>query len=151
MKTDPKVLQNEIHAAAEIIASAKRTALEYFRRKVEIDLKGDESPVTVADLQIERETRAILARHFPGHSIMGEEYGAGDLTNDHVWVIDPIDGTRSFISGHPLFGFLLAYVCKGQSNLGVVSMPALNEDYIGQRGLGLLSMDSRSVFRQKPR
>jgi len=123
-------------AAAEITSAAKDTALGFFRGSVEIDIKVDESPVTIADLQIEREARDILARHFPSHSILGEEYGAGDLTNDDVWIIDPIDGTRSFISGHPLFGFLLAYVNQGRSDLGVVSMPALNEEYVGQRGQG---------------
>ncbi|MBT6458958.1 MAG: inositol monophosphatase, partial [Planctomycetaceae bacterium] len=63
-------------------------------------------------------------------------YGAGDLTAENVWVVDPIDGTRSFISGHPLFGFLLAHMKSGQCEFGMISMPALDEQYVGQRGKG---------------
>lgn len=99
-------------------------------------MKSDESPVTVVDKQIEREARDLIASLYPGHSILGEEYGSGDLTKDHVWVIDPIDGTRSFVSSHPLYGFLLAHMHRGQCELGMISMPELNERYIGQRGMG---------------
>ena len=91
----------------EISQTASVTALTFFRNKLNIDLKGDESPVTAADLEIERQARDILAKNFPDHEILGEEFGAGDLSKENIWVIDPIDGTRSFISGHPLFGFLL--------------------------------------------
>jgi len=94
--------------ANRLADKAATTSSSYFRAGVDIDLKGDESPVTIADKQIEREARDHLEKAFPGHAILGEEYGSGDLSNDHVWIIDPIDGTRSFISGHPLYGFLLA-------------------------------------------
>lgn len=115
---------------------AAKTASSYFRLGVDIDFKSDDSPVTVADRQIEREARDHLAKFFPGHAILGEEYGSGDLSNDHVWVIDPIDGTRSFISGNPLYGFLLAHMHKGQCELGLISMPELKEIYLGQKGKG---------------
>lgn len=122
--------------ANEISQMAAKTAMTFFRKKLDINLKGDESPVTVADIQIEKEARKILVTNFPDHAILGEEFGSGDLSKEHVWVIDPIDGTRSFISGHPLFGFLLAYMRSGEGLLGVVSMPALGEFYIGQPGHG---------------
>ncbi len=122
--------------AKEITHIAAETAMQYYRGALEIDLKSDESPVTVADKQIEMEVRDLLAIRYPSHAILGEEFGSGDLSVDHVWVIDPIDGTRSFISGHPLFGFLLAHLINGIPSLGIISMPALNEIYIGSRGEG---------------
>jgi len=122
--------------AHRLADQAAEVSSSYFRGGLEIDLKGDDSPVTLADRQIEREVREALAKAYPDHAILGEEYGAGDLTNDHVWVVDPIDGTRSFISGQPLYGFLLAHMEKGRSVFGMISMPELNERYIGQVGRG---------------
>ncbi len=125
-----------IGTAKFLADNAAMTALSYFRQGVDIDFKGDDSPVTIADKQIEREVRDELAKRFPDHSILGEEYGSGDLTAENVWVVDPIDGTRSFISGHPLFGFLLAHMKLGQCEMGMISMPALEEQYVGQKGKG---------------
>ena len=122
--------------ASEIQKEAATTALRHFRSRLSIDLKPDASPVTVADLAIERAAKARIRARFPDHEILGEEYGAGDLSKDHIWVIDPIDGTRSFISGHPAFGFLLAYYEKQRNRLSMISMPALNEVFIGQPGQG---------------
>ncbi len=122
--------------ANELAHAAAATALRYFRHALDIELKGDESPVTLADKDIERQARDLLEQRFPDHSILGEEYGAGDLSADHVWIIDPIDGTRSFIGGHPLFGFLLAHMASGDPSLGVISMPALDELYVGRKGEG---------------
>lgn len=125
-----------LETANEIQREAAATALKYFRSHLSVDLKPDASPVTVADLTIERNAKTRIRARFPDHEILGEEYGAGDLSKDHIWVIDPIDGTRSFISGHPAFGFLLAYYQRGRNRLSMVSMPALNEVFIGQPGRG---------------
>lgn len=125
-----------LQTANKLADQAAKTSASYFRAGIDIDLKGDESPVTIADKQIEREARDILEKSYPDHSILGEEYGSGDLTNDNVWIIDPIDGTRSFISGHPLYGFLLAHMDRGSCALGMISMPELNERYVGQKGKG---------------
>lgn len=128
-------MNDEILATAnEISQIAAETALSYFRKTLDVSLKGDYSPVTAADIQIEQEARDLLGRQFPEHSILGEEFGAGDMSKEHVWVIDPIDGTRSFISGHSLFGFLLAYLKGGVSQLCVVSIPVLGERYVGRLG-----------------
>lgn len=137
--------------ANEISRVAGETALSFFRNKLDIDLKSDESPVTAADLKIERQARDIIEKNFPNHEILGEEFGVGDLTKEDIWVIDPIDGTRSFISGHPLFGFLLAYVKNGQSQIGIVSMPALGERFVGQKGKGatLNSLEIRSSTKTR--
>lgn len=125
-----------LETAGAIQRMAAETALKHFRSPVAIDRKADESPVTAADFAIERDARARIQYAFPDHEILGEEFGAGDLTRDHVWVIDPIDGTRSFISGHPAFGFLLAYLEKGETLYSVISMPALDEVFVGQVGRG---------------
>lgn len=132
-------MTDEIFATAmEITEGAAATALAHFRKDISVDVKSDESPVTAADLQIETEVRAIIEASFPDHAILGEEFGAGDLSNDHVWVVDPIDGTRSFISGNPMFGFLLAYLECGRNVVSVVCMPFLKERFIGRIGKGAI-------------
>jgi inositol-phosphate phosphatase / L-galactose 1-phosphate phosphatase / histidinol-phosphatase len=123
-----------LSVAMDIQREAAETALKYFRQGITTDLKSDKSPVTAADLAIERNARTRIEAAFPDHEILGEEFGAGDLTKNNIWVIDPIDGTRSFISGHPAFGFLLAYLEGGVNRLSIVGMPALNELFIGQAG-----------------
>src|SRR3546814_5130570 len=84
------------------------TPRAYFRAGSAIEQKADESPVTAADRETEAKLRAVIASRFPGHGILGEEYGGERLEQDIVWVVDPIDGTKSFISGSPLFGMLVA-------------------------------------------
>ncbi|MEO0980941.1 MAG: inositol monophosphatase family protein, partial [Pseudomonadota bacterium] len=109
-------------------------SLSHFRCDPEIETKADESPVTLADKATERALRTSLQQHFPDEAIFGEEYGqTGEGTA--MWIIDPIDGTRSFIAGLPLFGMLLGYLEEGQAKLGVIRMPALGEVYAGGEGL----------------
>lgn len=122
--------------AAEIAQRAAEAARGYFRGQLGVEFKSDESPVTQADKGVEAVVRAYLAEHFPEDGIFGEEQGAEGLNRDQVWIIDPIDGTRSFLSGHPLFGFLLGLLVKGEPALGVIGMPALDECLLGVRGEG---------------
>ncbi|MFV0513257.1 MAG: inositol monophosphatase family protein [Jhaorihella sp.] len=122
--------------ATAIARSAGEVAMAHFRTPLQIDAKADESPVTRADRETEAHIRAALAREFPGHGILGEEYGVSGSLEGDTWVIDPIDGTRSFITGNPLFGLLMAYLSGGVPRLGLVHMPALGETYIGASGLG---------------
>ena len=122
--------------ALKTVDAASVTAMSYFRQQLEIETKGDESPVTVADKNVEAQIRAALTAAYPDFGILGEEFGSEQMDADTFWVIDPIDGTRSFISGMPLFGMLLGLVDKGKPVLGVVAMPALDEVYIGQAGVG---------------
>lgn len=124
-----------IHAA-KIAEIASDAALGYFRGRLGIEFKDDESPVTQADKGVETAVRNYLSEHFPNDGIFGEEHGFEGASQDNIWVIDPIDGTRSFLSGHPLFGFLLAYLIKGTPEIGVIGMPALGETLIGHRGHG---------------
>ena len=110
-------------------------ARQYFRQPTKVSFKTDESPVTVIDQLIESELKKAISAKYPEDGILGEESGTDGETNHNLWVIDPIDGTRSFVSGNPLFGMLLAYVQAGVPAVGVISMPMLNEVYSGGVGL----------------
>lgn len=120
----------------QISKIASATALSFFRRPLGLEFKTDESPVTQADKAVETDVRSYLAEHFPKDGIFGEEQGFVGQNRERIWVIDPIDGTRSFLSGHPLFGFLLCQLIKGVPEVGMICMPALGECLIGERGHG---------------
>ncbi len=122
--------------AVAIAEEASRVPMAYFRHPLELAAKADESPVTIADRETERLIRDRIAEAFPGDGIFGEEYGRADGSTGALWIIDPIDGTRSFITGSPLFGMLLARLRGGVAQLGVVRMPALGETFAGAPGLG---------------
>lgn len=124
-----------LQAAIEITEAAARVSLARFRTTLDVDTKDDLSPVTLADRETEAVIRDALARRFPGDAILGEEFGRSDGGTDRrMWIIDPIDGTRSFIAGLPLFGMLLGLVEHGRPVLGVIRMPALGEVYAGAVG-----------------
>jgi histidinol phosphatase-like enzyme (inositol monophosphatase family) len=122
-------------AAAEAVADAAGAVIRpYFRRGVTADLKSDDSPVTIADRSAEQAMRAVLAESCPGHGIIGEEFGASDQLGGLCWVLDPIDGTRAFITGRPVFGTLVALLEDGVPILGVIDQPVTGERWIGVRG-----------------
>ncbi len=126
----------DVAGIVAIIDDAAQTAMGFFRHTLEIETKGDESPVTVADKTVETRIRAALQAAYPDFGILGEEFGAAGTDREAYWVVDPIDGTRSFISGLPLFGMLLGLVRRGEPELGIVAMPALGEVFVGQKGKG---------------
>lgn len=128
-------LQGRLEAAREIAAAASAVALAHFRLPLDVSSKSDESPVTLADQETETAIRAALLAAFPGETIFGEEFGQTGTQSD-MWIVDPIDGTRSFITGLPLFGMLLGYISDDTPQLGVINMPALGELYAGARGIG---------------
>lgn len=138
----PQSISNEIHGFvpfANVLADvAKVISCKYFRQKFDVELKVDASPVTIADREVEAAMRELILAKFPDHGIYGEEYGASGSSNKYVWVIDPIDGTKSFISGVPLFGTLIALLENGSPVLGVIDMPILGERWIGGRGMPTL-------------
>jgi len=98
--------------------------MQYFRKSVSFDIKPDDSPVTIADREIEQAIRILLGDRFPGHAIYGEEQGQSSGEGG-TWVIDPIDGTKSFLLGNPLFGCLVGFVEDGAVQAGGLAMPAL--------------------------
>jgi inositol-phosphate phosphatase/L-galactose 1-phosphate phosphatase/histidinol-phosphatase len=131
--------RDELVAFAENLADAARPiAQRYFRSPLTVEDKQDHSPVTVADREIERRLRELIKVRYPGHGIFGEEEGGADLDNAHLWVVDPIDGTKSFISGMPTFGTLVAFVSAEAPRVGVIDMPALDERWTGADGVPTL-------------
>ena len=106
----------------------------YFRQPLWVDDKPDLSPVTIADRAAEAAMRQLIAARFPDHGIIGEEFGAERESAEYVWVLDPIDGTKSFISGVPLFGTLIALAYRGRPIIGIIDQPVLRERWIGAEG-----------------
>lgn len=107
--------------------------LPHFRVPTQIDSKGGKrfDPVTIADRNAEKAIRAAIAEMFPAHGIIGEEFGNSDEDAEYVWVIDPIDGTRSFVAGLPIWGVLIGLLEQGLPVLGAMSQPFTGERYGG--------------------
>jgi histidinol phosphatase-like enzyme (inositol monophosphatase family) len=121
---------------AQRLADAARSILQnYYRKPIPVDAKSDASPVTQADRDAESAMRDILKRAAPDHGIVGEEFGSENADAEFVWVLDPLDGTRAFISGKPTFGTLIGLAHKGVPVLGVIDMPILNERWVGGHGM----------------
>jgi inositol-phosphate phosphatase/L-galactose 1-phosphate phosphatase/histidinol-phosphatase len=123
---------NEFVKFANLLAdSASQTSMKYFRKKLEVDNKDDESPVTIADKETEKIIRDEIRKNFPNHGILGEEYENENLESEFIWVIDPIDGTRSYIAGHKDFGNLISLLHNNQPIIGIINCPAHNERWLG--------------------
>ena len=124
-------MQQFLNTILEITDRAEDIPKRHFRQSLDIEHKGDDSPVTLADRDCEAFIRKALTRAFPDHSVLGEEFGLEDKGGEYLWIIDPIDGTRSFISGMPLYSLLVALLQNGVPKLGVVRMPELDEVFAG--------------------
>ncbi len=111
----------------------------YFRTNISIENKPDESPVTIADKSAEEKMREIIMKEFPAHGIIGEEFGNHNEGAEYQWVLDPIDGTKSFICGTVTFGTLIALTKNGQPILGVINQPVLKEFLIGDNSIAELN------------
>jgi histidinol phosphatase-like enzyme (inositol monophosphatase family) len=120
--------------AGRLADAAGVVAMRHFGGALAVDAKADASPVTVADRETELAMRAILEAECPHDGILGEEHGRARLEAEHVWVLDPIDGTKSFVIGKPLFGNLIALLHRGVPVLGVINCPALGERWVGMAG-----------------
>jgi histidinol phosphatase-like enzyme (inositol monophosphatase family) len=125
-----------LEAATELARRTGRVALRHFRTLVTIDIKSDGSPVTIADRSAEESARAWIASRFPADGILGEEFGVDRPDAARRWIVDPIDGTKTFVRGVPLWGTLVA-VCEGETVLaGAAYFPALDEMLSAAPGLG---------------
>lgn len=124
-------MQAFLDTIVTITGDAVEIPRKHFRAGVDIIHKSDATPVTVADQATEDFIRAALIRAFPDHGILGEEFPERAANGPYQWIIDPIDGTRAFISGMPLYGMLAGLLKDGVPTLGVVRMPELNEMYAG--------------------
>ncbi len=122
-------------AAAEAAADAAGAVIRpYFRAGTAAELKGDSSPVTIADRQAEQVMRALLSERFPDHGVLGEEDGGQGADRRWRWVLDPIDGTRAFITGRPTFATLIALMDGDVPVLGVIDQPVTGERWVGVAG-----------------
>ena len=119
--------------AEQLADAARDIALRHFRTPLAVERKDDGSPVTVADREIETRMRRMIRAAFPAHAIRGEEFAA-EGSGEFTWVLDPIDGTKSFVTGFPLFGSLIALLQADRPVLGVIEAPALAERWVGCEG-----------------
>lgn len=131
--------------AHELADVARPLALRWFRTALEIERKADDSPVTVADREVEHALRERIARRHPDDGVLGEEHGRDRAGGDRVWVLDPIDGTKSFVTASPLFGTLIALAERGRPTVGVVELPALGERYAAGTGAPATTADGTAL------
>ncbi len=122
--------------AGHLADTAAAVLRRHWQGPLEIEVKPDGTPVTQVDRAVEAAVRAEIERAYPGHGIRGEEFPAVRPEADRVWIIDPLDGTREFIQGLPLFGFLLALVERGQFVLGLADQPVTGDRWLGADGHG---------------
>lgn len=137
----PAGVSAELVAFAEDLAEAAGAVIRrYWRKPLEVESKIEsdrpvaESPVTVADREAEAAMRKLIEERYPAHGIYGEEFGSVRVDAEFVWVLDPIDGTKSFITGKPLFGTLIALLRDGRPALGIIDQCVLRERWVGTNG-----------------
>ncbi|MBC8286115.1 MAG: hypothetical protein H8E42_01440 [Nitrospinae bacterium] len=138
-------------AALSFMKPAKAEVLKWYRGQFSIDLKADQSPVTIADRKAEEILRKKISQNFPEHGIIGEEFGSHNPNAEWVWTIDPVDGTRSFIRGLPLFASMIALLHKGEPVLGIIELPALGESAWAVKGKGAFANGKPLKVSSQPR
>ena len=114
-----------------LVDASGKLILNYWRQGPEVYTKADASPVTIADRRAEATIREMIESEYPDNGIAGEEFGHEKMDAEYIWSIDPIDGTKAFISGSPLFGTLIALLKEGTPILGIIDIPATGERWIG--------------------
>lgn len=127
-------LSADIAIAHRLADAARAAILPHYRNGVESERKGDATPVTLADRAAEEAMRRILKAEVPRDAVHGEEFGTENGSSGRTWVLDPIDGTTSFLVGRPIFGTLIGLVVDGWPVLGVIDQPVLGERWIGATG-----------------
>jgi histidinol phosphatase-like enzyme (inositol monophosphatase family) len=137
---DRRRLFEAVEAVSRVTGDA---ALRHFGRPIEVERKGDGSPVTVADRDAERAARRWIADRFPDDAVLGEEFGAGAGTSGRRWLVDPIDGTKSFLAGVPLWGSLIAVAEDDEVIAGAINCAAAGELVVAVRGIGAWSRGAR--------
>jgi histidinol phosphatase-like enzyme (inositol monophosphatase family) len=134
----------------DIARGAGDITLKYFRKPdLEIITKGDESPVTRADRESEEYLRKRIREHFPNDLILGEEYGEEGSDKSRRWILDPLDGTKSFVHGVPIYGVLIAYEQNGEVTHGIAHFPALGETVSAGKGEGTWWNGRRAAVSKK--
>lgn len=133
---DEKTLKSLLDFSIDAAREAGELTLRYFQTGTAVELKADRSPVTAADRGAEELLRKRIEREFPTHGIVGEEHGVKTGSESARWIVDPIDGTFSFVCGVPLYAVLIGFEWEGEAVAGVIYMPALSEMVAAARGLG---------------
>ena len=118
----------------QLADAAKKITSNYFRQDIQVQQKADQTPVTRADLETEYKLRELVNRTFPEHGFFGEETGSSDLHAEFTWIIDPIDGTKNYTIGVPIFGTLIALLREGVPVAGLLDMPVLEQRWLGLQG-----------------
>jgi len=131
-------LKHLLDVATEAAYRGGRRTLAYFGTGVDVETKSDNTPVTVADRECEELIRGIIKKNFPEHSIVGEEGGETGGDPRYKWIIDPIDGTKTFVHGVPFYGVMIGVEVNGSTDVGVVYLPAFDEMVVAARGHGCL-------------
>jgi len=132
--------------AVTIAQEAGDLTLKYFRRgDLKVDRKADASPVTIADREAELYLRERIAKRYPGDAIFGEEFGQRSGTTGFKWTLDPIDGTKSFIHGIPMYSNLVAVLQNDDPLIGVINVPALGEAVYAAKGSGCWYIPSKNA------
>jgi histidinol phosphatase-like enzyme (inositol monophosphatase family) len=145
-------ISERLEFAVAIAREAGDGTLRYFRRQdLNVERKADQSPVTVADRDAEQLLRERIGEQFPGDGIIGEEFGTHGGTTDYRWVLDPIDGTKSFIHGVPLYTTLVAVLKGDDPVIGVIHAPAVGETVYAAKGAGCWYLSGSSTEPQRVR
>jgi len=140
-----------LKSALSAAKAAAEEILRYYRGDFEVELKADQTPVTVADRRAEEIIRGILLTEFPDHGFFGEEGGKQQADAEYLWLVDPIDGTKSFVGGYGMFSTQIALMHRGRLVLGVSSAPAANEIAWAARGMGAVLDGSPICVSRKTR
>lgn len=134
---EKKELEKRLNFAVGMAFAAGENTLKYFQKNnFEVEVKTDATPVTVADKETEKLMREMIQLQFPDDEILGEEMETKSGTSGYGWILDPIDGTKAFVHGTPLYGVLVGVTFHGDAVAGVIRMPALHECVYAARGFG---------------
>ena len=125
-----------LETALEAATAASIPILEYFHGSFEVETKSDQTPVTIADREAEMAIRKVIRDAYPGHGIYGEEFGKSDRDSDYLWLVDPLDGTKSFVRGYGMFSTQIALMHRGEIVVGVSNAPVMGELAWATRGGG---------------
>jgi histidinol-phosphatase len=127
-----------MEAAQAAADAAEKVIRHYYEAGVDVETKSDDTPVTRADVESEQAIRGVIRERFPDHGFYGEETGQSDMDSDYVWLIDPIDGTKSFVRRYPFFSTQIALMYKGELILGLSNAPQFGERAWAEKGQGAL-------------
>jgi histidinol-phosphatase len=144
-----KDTKDDLHRYLDVALQASRRAqdviMQYFGGDIVPEIKSDNSPVTIADKEAEKVIIETISSAFPDHGFLGEESGDSGRDSEFKWIIDPIDGTKNFIRGIPLFGSLIGLMQGAEIILGVSSVPAMNERLYAGKGIGAFRAEETPI------